>query len=76
MSEMKTVLLQLGTPKQSDVVGELRFQKFGQANRYVVEIQLDQNAREELSAALLKGDVTLTGIVPSVLDFYTIEETS
>lgn len=71
MTEKKTVLLQLGSPRESNVVGELRFKKAEGSARYVVEIQLDQKTREELAAALLKGDVTFTGIVPSALDFYS-----
>lgn len=66
MTEKKTVLLQLGSSKDSKVVGQIDF--VGDA----VRITLDQDHDGAgLIDALSKGRVEFGGRVPTILDYYS-----
>ena len=74
MSEKKTVLLQLGSAKDSKTVGEIVIVK--ERDGFVVSIELDADYDGSgLSENLGRGSVKFAGRVPTILDFYSDPQT-
>lgn len=72
MTEKKRVLLHLGSLSSSKVIGEIEFVAV-ELGGHAVKITIDQKNRQVLLNALEQGDVSFSGMLPSILDYYSDE---